>query len=72
MAAAIRCGYRSDTGIWEIFIPDIGEGQPYKYEIIGPDGVRLPLKADPLRLPLGTAPGDRLDHRVAGTPRLGR
>ena len=39
--------YRLDTGIWEIFIPDIGEGQPYKYEIIGPDGVRLPLKADP-------------------------
>ena len=39
--------HRSDTGIWEIFIPDIGEGQPYKYEIIGPDGVRLPLKADP-------------------------
>ena len=26
---------RLDTGIWEIFIPDIGEGQPYKYEIIG-------------------------------------
>ena len=40
--------HRLDTGIWEIFIPDIGEGQPYKYEIIGPDGVRLPLKADPL------------------------
>ena len=39
--------HRLDTGIWEIFIPDIGEGQPYKYEIIGPDGVRLPLKADP-------------------------
>ena len=39
--------YRLDTGIWEIFIPDIGAGQPYKYEIIGPDGVRLPLKADP-------------------------
>ena len=46
-AAAIRCAIGSDTGIWEIFIPDIGEGQPYKYEIIGPDGVRLPLKADP-------------------------
>ncbi len=38
---------RRDTGIWEIFIPDVGEGQPYKYEIIGAQGVRLPLKADP-------------------------
>ncbi|SJM29767.1 1,4-alpha-glucan branching protein GlgB [Mesorhizobium delmotii] len=38
---------RRDTGIWELFIPDIAAGRPYKYEIIGPDGVRLPLKADP-------------------------
>lgn len=38
---------RTDTGIWEIFIPGVGEGQPYKYEIIGAQGVRLPLKADP-------------------------
>ncbi|QDC03407.1 1,4-alpha-glucan branching protein GlgB [Mesorhizobium sp. 8] len=38
---------RRDTGIWEIFIPDIGAGRPYKFEIIGAQGVRLPLKADP-------------------------
>ncbi|TIP33567.1 MAG: 1,4-alpha-glucan branching enzyme, partial [Mesorhizobium sp.] len=38
---------RKDTGIWELFIPDLGAGKPYKFEIIGPDGVRLPLKADP-------------------------
>ncbi|MET0482684.1 MAG: 1,4-alpha-glucan branching protein GlgB [Aestuariivirgaceae bacterium] len=38
---------RQDTGIWEIFLPDIGQGRPYKFEIIGADGVRLPLKADP-------------------------
>ncbi|WP_298069424.1 1,4-alpha-glucan branching protein GlgB [Oleiagrimonas sp.] len=38
---------RGDTGIWEIFIPDIGIGRPYKYEIIGSDNQRLPLKADP-------------------------
>ena len=38
---------RRDTGIWEIFVPDIGEDEPYKYEIVGPDGVVLPLKADP-------------------------
>ncbi|MGF7007466.1 1,4-alpha-glucan branching protein GlgB [Aminobacter sp. BE322] len=38
---------RQDTGIWEIFVPDIGPGRPYKFEIIGSRGVRLPLKADP-------------------------
>ncbi|MBS3648210.1 1,4-alpha-glucan branching protein GlgB [Pseudaminobacter sp. 19-2017] len=38
---------RQDTGIWEIFLPDIGPGRPYKYEIIGPKGQALPLKADP-------------------------
>ncbi|THF56811.1 1,4-alpha-glucan branching protein GlgB [Ollibium composti] len=38
---------RRDTGIWEIFIPDIGAGRPYKFEVIGAQGVRLPLKADP-------------------------
>ena len=39
--------FRQDTGIWEIFLPDIGAGRAYKYEVIGADGVRLPLKADP-------------------------
>ncbi len=38
---------RQDSGIWEIFIPGLGEGRPYKYEIVGARGVRLPLKADP-------------------------
>jgi 1,4-alpha-glucan branching enzyme len=39
---------RIDSGIWEIFAPDIGEGTVYKYEIAGKNGVLLPLKADPL------------------------
>lgn len=38
---------RRDTGIWEIFVPDLGEDEPYKYEIVGADGTLLPLKADP-------------------------
>ncbi|MCV0396102.1 MAG: 1,4-alpha-glucan branching protein GlgB [Rhizobiaceae bacterium] len=38
---------RRDTGIWEIFVPGIGEDEPYKFEIVGPRGERLPLKADP-------------------------
>ncbi len=38
---------RVDSGIWEIFAPELGEGVVYKYEIVAPDGVVLPLKADP-------------------------
>src|SRR5918993_3940049 len=38
---AIRPG-----GYWEIFIPDLGQGDPYKFEVIGAYGARV-LKADP-------------------------
>lgn len=38
---------RGATGVWEIFLPGVGEGLVYKYEILGPNGV-LPLKADPV------------------------
>jgi len=38
-------GLGSD-GIWELFIPDIGAGERYKYEILTADGA-LALKADP-------------------------
>jgi 1,4-alpha-glucan branching enzyme len=38
---------RVDTGIWEIFVPDVGGGRPYKFEIVGADGKPVPLKADP-------------------------
>ena len=33
-------------GIWELFLPDVGAGQRYKYEILTQDGELL-LKADP-------------------------
>lgn len=38
---------RVDIGVWEVFIPDIGEHRTYKYHIVGADGSILPLKADP-------------------------
>ena len=38
---------RGDTGIWEIFVPDVSPGCAYKYQITGTDGAVLPLKADP-------------------------
>jgi 1,4-alpha-glucan branching enzyme len=34
------------SGIWELFLPDVGAGQRYKYEILTQDGEIL-LKADP-------------------------
>jgi 1,4-alpha-glucan branching enzyme len=34
------------TGIWELFIPDVGEGTIYKYEVLRADG-HLTLHADP-------------------------
>jgi 1,4-alpha-glucan branching enzyme len=39
--------HRREPGVWEIFVPGVGPGEPYKFEIVGADGSRLPLKADP-------------------------
>jgi 1,4-alpha-glucan branching enzyme len=39
---------RHGPGVWEIFIPRVGAGAVYKYEIMGPGGDVLPLKADPV------------------------
>ena len=39
---------RLGTGVWEIFIPAVGEGTLYKYEVIGVHGDLLPLKSDPV------------------------
>jgi 1,4-alpha-glucan branching enzyme len=38
---------RGSSGVWELFIPELSEGAIYKYEIIGPNGNMVPLKADP-------------------------
>ncbi|GEP02618.1 1,4-alpha-glucan branching protein GlgB [Methylobacterium oxalidis] len=37
-----------DGGIWELFVPGLKAGATYKYEVRGPDGALLPLKADPV------------------------
>ncbi|MEP0944788.1 MAG: 1,4-alpha-glucan branching protein GlgB [Rhizobiaceae bacterium] len=36
------------SGVWEIFVPGIGEGQKYKYQIRDRNGQFLPQKADPV------------------------
>ncbi|WP_078616670.1 1,4-alpha-glucan branching enzyme [Streptomyces sp. 351MFTsu5.1] len=35
------------TGVWELFVPGVGEGELYKFEITRPDGSKT-LRADPL------------------------
>ena len=39
---------RYECGVWELFIPRLTPGALYKYEILGPWGELLPLKADPV------------------------
>ncbi|MDP9139768.1 MAG: 1,4-alpha-glucan branching protein GlgB, partial [Pseudomonadota bacterium] len=41
---------------WELFIPGLGVGTPYKYEVLGAHGL-LPLKADPVASQMEAAPG---------------
>jgi len=38
---------RRECGVWELFVPGVGAGARYKYELLGPRGELLPLKADP-------------------------
>lgn len=50
---------RYAAGVWEIFIPRIGAGERYKYEIVGADGQVGAQRADPMarqtELPPATA-----------------
>ena len=47
---------RGSAGIWELFVPGIGPGARYKYEIVGPGGNVLPQKADPVARAAEAAP----------------
>jgi 1,4-alpha-glucan branching enzyme len=38
---------RRECGVWEIFLPGVGSGAVYKYELRSRDGQLLPLKTDP-------------------------
>ncbi|MBW8738700.1 MAG: 1,4-alpha-glucan branching enzyme [Streptomyces turgidiscabies] len=35
------------AGVWELFVPGVGEGERYKFEVVGRDGGRV-MKADPM------------------------
>ncbi|MFP3920253.1 MAG: 1,4-alpha-glucan branching protein GlgB [Dichotomicrobium sp.] len=55
------------AGIWDIFIPGVGIGALYKFDIIGPRGEVLPQKADPVALSMEAPPANA--SRVVGTVR---
>jgi 1,4-alpha-glucan branching enzyme len=82
-----RCQMRKrvDSGLWEIFVPGLGAGAVYKYEIISAQGALLPLKADPFGFAAERRPStasivsdtddfpwtdaDHLERRKHGNPR---
>ena len=45
------------SGVWELFVPGVGNGAPYKFEILGADGVWRE-KADPMACQHRGAAGD--------------
>ncbi|MGH7089338.1 MAG: 1,4-alpha-glucan branching enzyme, partial [Stellaceae bacterium] len=58
---------RHGVGIWEIFVPGLGDGHLYKYELLGPGGELLPYKADPYAAAAERPPGTA--SRVVGPSR---
>ena len=56
---------RHQAGVWELFVPRVGAGTRYKYEMLARDGHPLPLKADPCAMQTRKAAG----HRVGGRAR---
>ncbi len=46
------------NGIWEIFIPGVGHGDQYKFEMLDRNGKLLPLKSDPYAAAHEPPPGN--------------
>ena len=57
---------RHQAGIWEIFVPHVGIGDLYKFEILAGNGDLLPLKSDPYAFAAQLRPDTA--SRVAGLP----
>jgi len=54
---------RLGSGVWEIFVPGLGEGHLYKYEIVGPGGELLPSQGRSLCGGVRAAAWHGLAHR---------
>ena len=69
LMAMIVIGRRGGTGVWETFIPELGEGTVYKYEIRGQGGSMMPLKADPVGFGSEHAPKNGSVVRAIDAPK---
>jgi len=49
--------FHPGTGVWELFLPELGAGAAYKYELLARDGRLLPLHADPYGFAAEGLPG---------------
>jgi 1,4-alpha-glucan branching enzyme len=49
---------RREAGVWEIFLPGVAPGARYKYELSGPHGELLPLRANPFAFRTELRPGN--------------
>ncbi len=47
-----------NNGVWDLFIPGMGSGEPYKFELLDSAGRLLPLKADPFARRMESPPGN--------------
>jgi len=47
----------ASSGVWELFLPEVGSGARYKYELVTADG-RLVTRADPFAAFADTPPGN--------------
>jgi len=56
-----------DSGVWELFVPELSPGVLYKYSILDAAGKQLPLKADPYARQMELRPGTA--SRVAAPAR---
>ncbi len=58
---------RYGSGVWEIFLPDVGPGALYKFEIVGAQGIPF-TKADPVGFRHELAPGTASIVHALGEP----
>jgi 1,4-alpha-glucan branching enzyme len=61
-------------GFWEIFVPGAVPGDKYKYEIVDPNGVIIPLKSDPVAFAAELRPSTAsivVDETAIARPRPG-
>ena len=50
--------FHPSVGVWDIFMPGIGAGTYYKFEVLDSSGELLPLKADPFAFYSEAPPGN--------------